>query len=183
MAIRAHAQLQQRLRPCKRCGADAWYVRSDSTSTRYRCAPCARIASRRCYYSRTDNVRVTRQAWRERNRERIREYQRADRRKKPEQYRAYGRSRYLRSQDNYREWAWRRQGIHLSVAEYNALLSSQDGVCAICKRACGTGRRLAVDHDHASGKVRGLLCLHCNQLAEKPDYLRAVLSYLERSHA
>lgn len=50
----------------------------------------------------------------------------------------------------------------LTLAEYDEMLESQDGVCAICKEPCATGRRLAVDHDHDTGTVRGLLCSRCN---------------------
>lgn len=50
----------------------------------------------------------------------------------------------------------------LTVEQYEALLAHQDGACAIC---CGTRRyRLNVDHDHATGLVRGLLCRRCNKL-------------------
>lgn len=44
--------------------------------------------------------------------------------------------------------------------QYEALLLKQGGVCGICKRA--SNRRLAVDHCHESGEVRGLLCYNCN---------------------
>jgi hypothetical protein len=58
----------------------------------------------------------------------------------------------------------------ITLDEYNFLLNSQKGVCAICigpetifdKRANKT-RDLAVDHDHKTGKVRGLLCGACNK--------------------
>lgn len=49
----------------------------------------------------------------------------------------------------------------LSPEEYDALLKLQGGKCAIC-RARPVSKRLAVDHDHASGAVRGLLCSRCN---------------------
>lgn len=50
----------------------------------------------------------------------------------------------------------------LTPDSYSALLKKQKGVCAICKNTCSTGYRLAVDHCHASGRVRGLLCRTCN---------------------
>lgn len=49
----------------------------------------------------------------------------------------------------------------LTAAQYDALLALQGGRCAIC-RARPRSKRLAVDHDHASGAVRGLLCSRCN---------------------
>ena len=49
----------------------------------------------------------------------------------------------------------------LTSDDYAALLAAQGGRCAIC-RAKPRSIRLAVDHDHASGAVRGLLCSRCN---------------------
>lgn len=49
----------------------------------------------------------------------------------------------------------------MTVADYEALLSFQGGTCAICDRPPGA-TRLAVDHDHATGYARGLLCYLCN---------------------
>ena len=49
----------------------------------------------------------------------------------------------------------------LSPAEYDRLLALQGGRCAIC-RGRPKSKRLAVDHDHGSGAVRGLLCSQCN---------------------
>lgn len=47
----------------------------------------------------------------------------------------------------------------IGQADYDAMLARQNGVCAGCKKAV-PGH---VDHDHATGKVRGLLCFNCNQ--------------------
>lgn len=49
----------------------------------------------------------------------------------------------------------------LSPAEYDALLDRQGRRCAIC-RAKPKSKRLAVDHDHKTNEVRGLLCSRCN---------------------
>jgi len=49
----------------------------------------------------------------------------------------------------------------LSPDEYVALVEWSGNRCYICGRA-GGGKRLAVDHDHRSGVVRGLLCVSCN---------------------
>ena len=47
---------------------------------------------------------------------------------------------------------------NLTLDEYNKILDSQDGVCAICLR----GIRLCVDHNHKTGFVRGIICHFCN---------------------
>lgn len=50
----------------------------------------------------------------------------------------------------------------LNIAEYEKMLAAQGGVCAICGGVNENGSRLSVDHDHKTGKVRGLLCSKCN---------------------
>jgi hypothetical protein len=51
----------------------------------------------------------------------------------------------------------------ITLSEYNALFASQNGLCAGCYRHQTMFKtRLSVDHDHATGKVRGLLCKDCN---------------------
>lgn len=52
----------------------------------------------------------------------------------------------------------------LTEGEYQRLYVFQGGRCAICQRATGATRRLSVDHDHASGLVRGVLCRPCNTM-------------------
>jgi hypothetical protein len=51
----------------------------------------------------------------------------------------------------------------LTADQYDAQKAAQGGVCAICRRATGKTKRLAVDHDHRTGLVRGLLCGPCNR--------------------
>jgi Recombination endonuclease VII len=56
----------------------------------------------------------------------------------------------------------RAKQLGVSDDEYARMLAAQNGGCAICGSPPKT-RRLHVDHDHASGKVRGLLCHRCNR--------------------
>lgn len=78
----------------------------------------------------------------------------------------------------------------LPIDEYHQLKEFQGGKCAICQRATGATRRLAVDHDHTCcpGKtscgtcVRGLLCGPCNSLLahirDDPRMLLRAMSYI-----
>lgn len=54
----------------------------------------------------------------------------------------------------------------ITTADYDRMFQEQSGLCKICKSS-ETGRKqsnhFAVDHDHKTGKVRGLLCLGCNK--------------------
>lgn len=51
----------------------------------------------------------------------------------------------------------------LEDGDYEAMLEAQHGRCAICRRY-QKGKKLARDHDHHSGLVRGLLCDYCNRI-------------------
>jgi len=50
----------------------------------------------------------------------------------------------------------------ITIEEYESLSQEQNNACAICKKE-EINKSLAVDHCHASGKIRGLLCAKCNQ--------------------
>jgi hypothetical protein len=72
----------------------------------------------------------------------------------------------------------------LSLAEYDDMLESQDNGCAICgKPPEENGKRLSVDHDHETGKVRGLLCNCCNRglgiFHDDIALMRDAIEYLE----
>ena len=71
----------------------------------------------------------------------------------------------------------------ITIEQYEEMLLAQNGVCAICKKECRRGR-LSVDHDHATGKVRGLLCRKCNvilgMVQDKMYLLLAAEAYLAR---
>jgi Recombination endonuclease VII len=79
----------------------------------------------------------------------------------------------------------------LTLEAYEKLLAEQEGLCAICRQpesARGRGgevKPLAVDHDHGTGAVRGLLCHLCNVVIgnalDDPDRLEAAARYLRRS--
>lgn len=77
----------------------------------------------------------------------------------------------------------------MTLGQYDELLKSQNGVCAICgngnEHQTGLGRksvRLTVDHCHASGRIRGLLCHKCNAglgfFKDNPEILNKALDYL-----
>jgi hypothetical protein len=71
----------------------------------------------------------------------------------------------------------------LSAAEVEAMREAQGGVCAICR----TAPAVHVDHDHATGKVRGMLCFNCNaalgHFRDDPILFRRAVRYLAASGA
>ena len=75
-------------------------------------------------------------------------------------------------------------GYGLSIAAYDALLAKQNNKCAICPiHISESARRFAVDHDHVTGDVRGLLCFRCNagigKFNDDPALLKLAVAYLE----
>lgn len=94
-----------------------------------------------------------------------------------------------------RDWAMRNPGSNrrsrrkfqlalygLTEADYAAMLEAQGGVCAICRQGCSTGKLLAVDHDHETGIVRGLLCQRCNRMVGTYEASRASVEEYLRLH-
>lgn len=72
----------------------------------------------------------------------------------------------------------------LTIEAYDLLFKSQGGKCAICRKPPGR-LRLAVDHDHSTNSVRGLLCSNCNRgighLQDDPEIVTAAAVYIRRA--
>jgi hypothetical protein len=91
-------------------------------------------------------------------------------------------ARYPEEKDGQRERQFlKKYGI--TVAEYDQMLKAQDGVCARCQQLPTGPLRLAVDHCHKTGRVRGLLCGPCNtylgRLEANLEQLQSDLDYLK----
>lgn len=93
-----------------------------------------------------------------------------------------------KKEKNIREETYRIKNLGrfgISVDEYDIILNRQNGVCAVCKNPCITGRRLAVDHNHKTNTVRGLLCSRCNMsiglMRDNILLLKQSITYLEGS--
>ena len=78
-----------------------------------------------------------------------------------------------------------KKAFGLTLEEYDELLVKQNDGCGICGRSrSDDGRRLAVDHCHDTGKIRGLLCSSCNMalgmLNDDLELLKKAVDYLTR---
>jgi hypothetical protein len=167
---------------CRKCNEDKpeahFRVRRDSKSGRRRteCRSCLTAASGAWHKAHPEVRNKNNRAYYERNKAR----QRA---------RSLEWSR--RNPDKVFDTHMRRTfGISASI--YAEMLQAQDGRCAVCRRPetaidrrTGKVRRLHVDHNHATRRVRSLLCTRCNLavgfLGEAPDVAEAVAAYL-RAH-
>lgn len=103
-----------------------------------------------------------------RNNQASRDHQRRKRQADPEAAYRYKRDHQLKSQ------------FGISLNDYEKILESQGGVCAICKER--PEETLAVDHCHSTGIIRGLLCASCNnglgRFKDDPELLVAAIDYL-----
>ncbi len=75
----------------------------------------------------------------------------------------------------------------IGLKEFEELLDSQNGVCAICSKSQPEGKRqkyLSIDHNHTTGEIRGLLCTNCNSaigfLNESIKLLKNTIKYLTK---
>lgn len=89
------------------------------------------------------------------------------------------------TKDKAREGHLRRT-YGITLEQYDELLARQDEKCFVCERHKDEfPTRLAVDHDHISGEIRGLLCRYCNHRLvgrhRNPALLRRIADYLELS--
>jgi hypothetical protein len=88
-----------------------------------------------------------------------------------------------RAREDYRKMAVRIK-YGLEPHQLAEMLARQNSVCAICGRPNNVNKNLAVDHCHATGAVRGLLCQNCNHglghFKDDPAILRKAVDYLEK---
>lgn len=111
--------------------------------------------------------------------ERVRRWRAAN----PEKYREYqARTRQSGTKALADRRGHLKRKFNLTPEQYDELLAAQNGRCAICETAPPSGTSLDVDHDHPTGKVRGLLCRNCNQgvgkFRDDPFVMTAAQAYL-----
>jgi len=120
------------------------------------------------YELHKEELRGCRKEYYEKNKNKINEqrrekYTKSDRYVKSKQYQA-------KYPDKVKQWSrnsWIRKKFGLEPGDYNIMFNAQKGLCAICglpEKHKYKGRliKLAVDHNHSTGKIRGLLCSECN---------------------
>lgn len=91
---------------------------------------------------------------------------------------------YAASRDRHRDSKLRR-AFGITLEQYMSMLERQGSACAICGMSQDeNGKALAVDHSHATGSVRDLLCSRCNAavgfVRESAEVARKIADYIER---
>ena len=118
----------------------------------------------------------------EENQDKKREYLRKYHEENREKHLKHGREHYDENKELYRSSHLQRT-YGISLADYDSMLITQKGKCAICGMTPEeNGQRLSVDHDHATGEIRALLCNGCNRglggFRDSPILCGLAMSYL-----
>ena len=120
-----------------------------------------------------DKYYETKKKYRLENKESFKKYQR--------DYKEQNREAYARYQKN----SGLKKNYGITIDQYEQLLLDQDFTCVICEQKLDLGRNTCVDHDHSTGKVRGILCRQCNRtlglLKDSESLLQNALDYLRRN--
>lgn len=134
------------------------------------CKPCWNVRTRAYQKANPEQIKATAKRQRRKHRVKIRARQ----------------SEWYRENLEHRKVVRRKNtlaGYGLTPEDYEKMLKSQKGTCAICKGPPGgRWKHFAVDHDHKTEATRGLLCVHCNlaigQLEEDTSRMHACVDYL-----
>ena len=160
---------------CKVCGVrkpltDFYALSGMRDGHRNDCKACNLKAKHDRYVANPEPTKQRVKRWQVENRDRHLETQR-QRRARPEN-KAKEREGHLK----------RTHGITLE--EYEAMVVAQKGRCKICGRRPTEGKSFHIDHDHVTGRVRGLLCSACNHalglFGDSPQRLQRAATYVWR---
>lgn len=160
---------------CKHCEivrptSDFYRDAAAADGLRPECKACTRVRRKRWYDTNREREIARARAWQRANRERASATQRRNN-ARPERKR--------KSRD-----AYYRRTFGISADGFDALLAAQGGGCAICGRRPERDASLHLDHCHDTGRIRGILCLSCNQALghfhDDPALLEAAARYLHQ---
>lgn len=142
--------------------------------------------------------RLREQKWRDENREHVRARARRRHAANPEKGRARARAYYRANKDMVKKYTRKyalanpdkvraynlKHLFGLSVVAFQDLVRQQGGTCAGCLAQLPPHMRACVDHDHQTGRVRGLLCQGCNialgRVHDVPETLERLAAYLRK---
>lgn len=161
-----------KFKKCTKCGRKKSIDRFHFDKTRRdgyysRCKTCCNNYKRSYWLKYKKVLRERCRQYYLKHREKIKQQAKIWRTKHPKKLRAYTLKRHYR----------------ITNKQYHQLLKRQNNHCAICKKLPRKRKHLGVDHDHKTGKIRGLLCENCNKalgmLYEDIKILKQTIKYLQ----
>ena len=119
--------------------------------------------------------------WKEKNSEKLHEQNRVWREKNKEKLARQRRARYKKNPQKDLDYKrFKKYGI--TGDEFRAIVQQQNHKCPICTR--NIDKNFSVDHNHTTGKIRGIICHNCNlsigNAHDSPQRLRTMADYLEK---
>lgn len=138
------------MKPCVKCGISK--QDNEFRTHRKSCRACERARERKWKIDNpVKNKKIT-DKWVDDNRDKKRQQQRDNYQRHKERYK-----------EKNREYSYKTQ-YGITIKQYDQMHTEQDHRCAICRAPQDQYKsRFAVDHDHDTGKIRGLLCIICNR--------------------
>jgi hypothetical protein len=102
----------------------------------------------------------------------------------PKSTRTATKSYYQKNRDYWRLYN-RCRGVGITIKDYLEIFRTHNGCCDICGTShLELNKALGIDHDHVTGKIRGLLCNNCNValggFRDSPEVLEKAVSYLKK---
>ena len=134
-------------------------------------------------YKDKEKKREYNREYRLKNKDKRREYYLKNKDKINDKKREYHLKNKDKIKDKMREYNLKNK-YNLTPEQYNQILANQDNKCAICNEPFKNKRNIHVDHNHLTGKVRGLLCSNCNTgiglFKEDKSILKSAIGYLAK---
>jgi hypothetical protein len=162
---------------CKRCSTEkalSEFPESHPGHARNVCSPCYNADRRAAHAKNPEQVRGHIRRWQRANPEKLRACAKAFHAKNPD----YNRN-WLNAHSVVRYFQRLEREFGLTELAYNQMHARQDYCCALC---ADDQDDLVVDHDHATNRVRGLICDRCNKglgfLKDNPDVLMRAAQYV-----
>lgn len=154
------------MKKCTCCGEskpleDYYLVNKKSHKRVARCKKCAVKAAISDYKANEAKKKEYLREYNVKNKELLRIKRAARYQANKELHASRGRKWREANADKQRDYSFKKT-YGISVEEYEAMALARDNKCELCSGTNVDGRRLSVDHCHASGKIRGLLCNSCN---------------------
>jgi hypothetical protein len=150
----------------------------------FQCKPCQKIVRAEWYKNNTERQKELVRIWKKKNPEKEKAYCQKSYLKNIERAKRTGKKWYLNNKQKVRGYGIKKK-FNLTLEEYDIIFLKQEGKCKICNSHQSELKKiLAIDHDHKTGVVRGLLCESCNKgigfLKDNIEYLSNAIQYLER---
>lgn len=168
------------MKVCSVCGVeqpDEEFYRHSSIpgGVRKQCKKCRREYRKKAHEADPSIIRNQKNKWADNNRDKLNANARKNRAENRRRYKGYG----------------LKKDFGITIEEYEVMFYDQSGLCKLCKNPektkhqSGHIKELAIDHDHTTHVIRGLLCWVCNtgigKLQDDPILLRQAADYIQNS--